>query len=143
STSALSSPLTPAACRLFWSFSLSPGVRNIWFRILHGTLPTSERLHLFNPTLMPSPACQICDPPQDTTEHFLFLCPPKWQTWQNLWAPVYLADPDHAAVLTALNTMDFPLDSLAQRNRRVRLISAILQAVWTAHWAHIFDATPM
>ncbi|KAI9314376.1 hypothetical protein BX666DRAFT_1966004 [Dichotomocladium elegans] len=59
------------------------------------------------------------------------------------WAPVYLADPDHAAVLTALKTMDFPLDSLAQRNRRVRLISAILQAVWTAHWAHIFDSTPM
>ncbi|KAI9315771.1 hypothetical protein BX666DRAFT_2048976, partial [Dichotomocladium elegans] len=69
STSALASPSTPAAWRLFWSFPLSPGVRNIWFRVLYGTLPTSKRLHLFNPTLMPSPACQICGAPQDTTEN--------------------------------------------------------------------------
>ncbi|KAI9313446.1 hypothetical protein BX666DRAFT_1864536, partial [Dichotomocladium elegans] len=101
--------LSAQGWRLFWSLPLSHGTRNIWFRTLHDTLPTSQRLHRISPSFMPSPACRICGCPEETSHHFwLKRPPPKYHTWKSFWVPVYFGGPDPVTIYNMLLSVDFP-----------------------------------
>ena len=56
-------------CRVF---GLTPEQKSFLFRMLQNLLPTKERLHRLGK--MPTPACRLCNHPEDTLEHFIS-CP--------------------------------------------------------------------
>ncbi|KAI9362618.1 hypothetical protein BD770DRAFT_440574 [Pilaira anomala] len=72
----------------FWQLKIPLHARTIWYRTLHNKLPTKSILHRFIPDTHPSPSCPLCSssvPTDETTDHFLFLCPLKASIWTEIY----------------------------------------------------------
>ncbi|CDH53913.1 hypothetical protein RO3G_14532 [Lichtheimia corymbifera JMRC:FSU:9682] len=61
----------------FWHTPMHHTARNVWFRLLHGRIPTSSRVHHYAPDFVTSPLCRICSTTSDDDFHFLMGCPKK------------------------------------------------------------------
>lgn len=124
----------------FWRTPMNHTARNVWYRLLHDRLPTSSRVHHIAPTFVTSHLCRICLTTCDDDFHFLMGCPKKGEVWQQVWRPIHCADPDLSSLFQCLRTAQFP-GSTQQQRQQATLCSCILQAIWCAHWAFIFNNT--
>ncbi|CEI94522.1 hypothetical protein RMCBS344292_08731 [Rhizopus microsporus] len=72
-----STRLRPRCWTRFWDISLPHSGHNVWFRLLHDKLPHRSLLHRLIPSAWPE-SCPLCYHPSEPMDHFLFLCPEKF-----------------------------------------------------------------
>ncbi|KAG2226482.1 hypothetical protein INT45_014226 [Circinella minor] len=97
----------------FWSLSMFSAGRNLWFRAVHRTLPTSQRLHDLIPEHRATNICQLCHITIDSSSHFLVSCPVRWSVWTRTWGPIFLYEPDERNLLRVI--MDLRWDLIHTR----------------------------
>lgn len=127
---------------LFWKADMIHKARNVWWRLLTGTLPTGVRLKNKYPTSDISKQCRICSLHDEDDHHFLFSCPMKLLIWQSALSK-FLRD----QVWTALQVESLFLPPTPAIEPLVEismaaLLSSILAAIWRNHWSFIFDEKP-
>ena len=131
--------------RLFWRWPMEHTARNIWYRTLHHTLPTADRLFRFGVSGVPSANCRLCEEAVDTTEHFLVQCRKKWAVWRTVWSTLYYAEPQPRTLIHFIRTLQLPASTptIACPNPPQALtVACTLQAIWHAYWRFIFDDDP-
>lgn len=82
--------------------------RNIWFRALHGTLPTAEGLFPFGVASLDSSLCRLCSTQPESLEHFLVTCPLRYEVWYRVWGPLFYGEPNISSLLEFLLQLRWP-----------------------------------
>ncbi|ORZ02087.1 hypothetical protein BCR42DRAFT_308216, partial [Absidia repens] len=136
--------ISPKQWSQFWKIRLTPPARNTWFRLIHNKWPSMTRLNHFMPSTYPSPHCQYCFYPSQDTRHLAINCPSRLQVWQAIWSlllPTHPFDPDIIwySLLFFHNSPDITTIS---HHHWHQFLGMTLHAIWTAHWANIFDNVP-
>lgn len=70
---------------LFWTLPIPLKAFTVWWRLLHGFLPTKSRLHSLSPSTFLSPLCPHCQTTEEDDFHFFVGCPQKEAIWLNNW----------------------------------------------------------
>lgn len=139
----------------FWRLKIPLHARTIWYRTLHNKLPTRSILHRFIPNTHPSPSCPLCSssvPTEETTDHFLFLCPLKVSIWTEIYH-TYISPIGIPQTISSFwpQVLSFSLPDYFQRDGSIALFpdlctyqifACTIQSIWSAHWRFIFDNTP-
>ncbi|KAK4511136.1 regulator of (H+)-ATPase in vacuolar membrane [Mucor velutinosus] len=127
----------------FWPLSLTMIQRNVVYRFINNCIPHQSLLNLRFPSVYLSPLCFVCSSVEDSTDHFLFECPPKPAVWQGiisefLWPTVTIDDIRHS-----LLTLDFYNIRYSQRPRASshHIVIIAMSNIWKAHYRLIFDQT--
>ncbi|EPB87225.1 hypothetical protein HMPREF1544_05947 [Mucor circinelloides 1006PhL] len=152
-----SSSLGAAKWKQFWSLQILPlNARNTWFRILHNKVVTPRALlhqrlgDRFSPSSCPH--CQTSSssssPSLEDTEHFLFSCPYKLEVWRQTLS-LYLsprfcnfAYEEYLAILHFRLDVDRSSHALFPDLSVFQVFACIQQAIWSAHYRHVFQHVP-
>ncbi|KAJ8656675.1 hypothetical protein O0I10_007521 [Lichtheimia ornata] len=65
----------------FWRSMIPHKAFTPWWRLLHDTIGTRQKLHGWNIPEVESPICQICKAAPEDLYHFVVGCPSKRQFW--------------------------------------------------------------
>ncbi|KAG2223385.1 hypothetical protein INT45_002880 [Circinella minor] len=116
--------------------------RNLWFRAVDHTLPTSQRLHDLIPEFRITNICQLCHITIDSSSHFLVSCPLRWAVWTRTWGPIFYCEPDEHNLLRVI--MDLRWDLIPPNSfvKYTNVIQGTLLAIWRSHWNLIFNNRP-
>ena len=131
----------------FWTFPLTHTGRNVWFRVLHGKIPTRAILHSWMPDSFPFSACLLCNLPLENLDHFVFSCPIKLAVWQSVWNLFFEGTVDLSQnalpVKQAVFALHFPpLQSSTTTRYASVVIGSTIHSLWRAHWSFVFDSRP-
>ncbi|KAG2221277.1 hypothetical protein INT45_000190 [Circinella minor] len=116
--------------------------RNLWFRAVHRTLPTSQRLHELIPEHHATNICQLCHTTIDSSSHFLFSCPVRWSVWTHTWGSIFLCEPDERNLLQVIMDLRWDLIPTHAFVEYTNVIQGTLLALWRSYWNLIFNNHP-
>lgn len=137
-----STPLIPSIPRktwkIFWSSPMEHSARNVWYRIIHNTIPTATRLAHYGIHHSDSLHCQLCHVADDTLDHFLVLCPHRRLIWMNLWDDQFHG-PYHAASLLRFLKHLTCSRSTVSFSKLLAITSCYLLAMWQLYWLKVFN----
>ncbi|KAI8091569.1 hypothetical protein BDF21DRAFT_314449, partial [Thamnidium elegans] len=143
--------VTKSLWKRFWLFKINLQVRTIWFRIIHNQIPHTRLLQHRFPDRFPSPQCHPCKSSEDSTFHFFCSCPLLFQTWSTLnqyFISSHLPDFLSISYTSIQSITNFPSrvpDTVFVPHLSSpppKLITCIIQAIWSSHWALIFHEVP-
>ena len=138
----------PADCQLsfytcLWRLPLSNEEKVVWWRLSINRISCRARMHRLFPTKCVSPACLICEHPEEDTDHLFFLCPVKQRFWKyvrvlmNLWISkdhlISLSQIHPQSIIEGFSYLWSP-KSLRQAPTTMILLGLALHTIWTAHW---------
>ena len=135
--------LTSNQWKTFWRLPILHSARNVWFRAIHRKLPTRSLLHSLMPTQFLTPQCPHCLEADESFDHFLFLCPVKWETWQTLWSMYFETPCSIQSLHNSVLSIDLPTRPNVSFPAAGQVIACGLQAIWRGHWAKIFSNTSL
>ncbi|KAI9486191.1 MAG: hypothetical protein EXX96DRAFT_473877 [Benjaminiella poitrasii] len=124
----------PSIVRRFWSSPQYPNARTVYFRTIHGRIPTQIFLNKFQPEV--PLVCTMCGQSNDTIRHFLVDCPKKWIVWQTVLSHYFASDiisPE--LVYGALRYLHLP-EFITNQHAFFTIISTIHWQLWNAYWRH-------
>jgi hypothetical protein len=131
----------------FWKLPISHSCRNIWYRLIHKKLPHKSFLNRVMPNSFPTSTCPICSAPVESFFHFVFTCPPKLAIWEHMWY-TYIDPSSYGTfriddINMIICTLFAPFcSSIYTHFHPLSAIAATLEAIWSSHWAFIFNETP-
>lgn len=135
--------LTVNQWKSFWRLPIHHAARNVWFRAIHRKLPTRSLLHSLIPTHYPNPQCPHCLETDESFDHFLFLCPVKWKTWQTLWSIFFETPCSIQSLQNSVLSFEFPTRPITSFPTAGQVVACGLQSIWRGHWAKIFSDTSL
>lgn len=111
-----------------------------WWRLLHDTIATRQKLHRWNITEVDTPICQICKTHPEDLHHFFDDCPRKRLFWiEALQAfELYETFPTKQSIWTALHTLQSTPRSYMTASTIFRL-GSIIAILWRYHWQCVLD----
>ncbi|KAI9349965.1 hypothetical protein BD770DRAFT_394783 [Pilaira anomala] len=143
-------PLSPTKWTRFWRYSIHVKARTIWFRLLHNRIPHSSLLHHRFPARFTSSLCLRCQTEPDSLYHFFFSCPLLSFVWSQV-GDSFISNTTSQTLssfltlaLKALQTVpNFPSRdptiTVVPHLSSVQIITCTIQAIWSSHWAFIFN----
>ncbi|KAI9015694.1 hypothetical protein CLU79DRAFT_707419, partial [Phycomyces nitens] len=116
-------------------------IYTIWWRLMHGKVPSRQRLFSHNVTDVDDPQCILCGELEDD-EHLFWACPHKKLIWHQI-ATRFL---EYSTSLTFDHLLlpSSPM-SVEVKNTTVSAYSILgctIGAIWEAHFQHIFHDVP-
>ncbi|KAI8329288.1 hypothetical protein EDC96DRAFT_529554 [Choanephora cucurbitarum] len=135
----VASPLTSRNWHLFWSLSLTPECRSMWYRIVYDKFHCHASIAQFIADV--SPSCSFCNVSSESRSHLLVTCPVKWNLWSLILRtrfPCMAFQPSH--IISALWSLTVP--PFVPSASFLSLCAATARAVWCAHWAFVRQAIP-
>lgn len=126
--------LSKKTWKSFWKVDMEHKTRTIWWRLLHGSLPTRERQHRFGHPDIQDSLCIFCQGSTEDDYHFVMGCHTKDHLWLDTWpGPNFPPSPEHIWQLIMAPSNE-------QKERIImRWIGKVLLAVWKYHWICVFE----
>ncbi|KAI9482563.1 hypothetical protein BDB00DRAFT_745906, partial [Zychaea mexicana] len=129
----------------FWRWPMEHGARNLWYRTIHNSLPTAERLFRLGLQDLTSATCRLCNDAIDTPAHFLVLCRHRHSVWNLIWGQHYYTEPHTDRLIHFLQTLSWPdhhPPPTHHSHYAPTLIACTMGGIWSAYWQFIFHDTP-
>ncbi len=152
--SSTSSPVSAAKWRHFWKIPIPLHARTIWYRTIHGKVPTRSLLHTFMPDTVDSNVCVICSSARSVIEcrsHFLWSCHLKLAVWRSIFNRfifnvAHLPSAAFTEILESILLFVRPIDRCYTTEFTVlsasQIFACTLLAIWRAHWNVVFHSRP-
>ncbi|KAJ8656561.1 hypothetical protein O0I10_007638 [Lichtheimia ornata] len=126
----------------FWRSEIPHKAFTPWWRLLHDSIGTRQKLHSWKIAEVDTPICRICKTEPEDLHHLFVDCPRKHQFWIDALNAFDLSAtfPTKHSIWHALHTLQSaPRSYLADSTMyRFGIIIAIL---WRYHWRCILDHT--
>ncbi|CDH61167.1 hypothetical protein RO3G_04201 [Lichtheimia corymbifera JMRC:FSU:9682] len=124
----------------FWKLPLPHKAFNPWWRLLHDSVGTRQKLHAWRIRDVDSPLCQICQAGTEDLYHFFVDCPRKRPFWIDALQHFQLFHllPNQSAIWLALTRLQSTNGSYIQESALCQ-IGCIVAILWRCHWRCIFD----
>lgn len=124
----------------FWRSEIPHKAFTPWWRLLHDTIGTRQKLHRWNITEVDTPICQICKTHPEDLHHLFVDCPRKRLFWiEALQAfELYETFPTKQSIWTALHTLQSTPRSYMTASTIFRL-GSIIAILWRYHWQCVLD----
>ncbi|KAI8645761.1 hypothetical protein BD408DRAFT_326733, partial [Parasitella parasitica] len=147
--------LQPFQWKWVWKIPMPLSARTVWYRSIHGKIPSRSLLHRLMPQTHTSSHCTLClDPAVEDLQHLFFLCPQKIEIWSAIVLPhissIHISNTDlHQHLLSLLHlSPSYSVDRVESLpHSRLSMICQIfaitLLTIWQAHWRWIFDRAPL
>lgn len=138
-----------------WSLQIPLNARNTWYRIIHDKITPREKLNKCNPEKF-TPNCPHCvrrrqnrRPTIETSSHFLFHCPYKYEVWSTALAK-YISPLLYSVSYNEYHDLLFMQSQFTTisphcpyRQLSVyQIFSSIQQAIWHFHYRKVFKNVP-
>lgn len=128
---------TKSIVKKFWSCTMVPQGRTIFYRSISGCIPT--KIILLKYGIVDSSLCSFCSQADDSIRHFLVDCPPKWRVWSQILDHFYPSGSLSPELLYgSLRYLHVP-GSVRETDKYFTILSTILWKLWTQYWSHGVD----
>ncbi|KAG2218177.1 hypothetical protein INT45_003603 [Circinella minor] len=127
--------------KLFWQTSMNHSTRKIFFRILHGTLPTASIIYQRTHNFLRTNLCPICQQSIDTPQHFTLQCSSKQAIWTKVWQYFMHADINLNSTYNFFTTCHKPYHHFSAK-KLLSFLAIVLCHIWQGHWNHVFNNIP-
>jgi hypothetical protein len=116
----------------FWSCSMHPQTRSVYFRSITGYIPTRQLLFTFS--TVPSTLCSMYGKTTDTLRHFLIDCSPKWKILSDILAHYFLMLSISPEMLySSLRFLHIP-HGAPKASIYLSVLSTTLWKLWNLYW---------
>ncbi|ORX57669.1 hypothetical protein DM01DRAFT_1284157 [Hesseltinella vesiculosa] len=118
--------LRPKDWLAIWSIPGSSNAITIWWRLLHGKIPSRQRLKILGLPLQDD-CCTVCPKVPESDAHFFVYCPSK----KAIWSRTLPSAQSDEIWLNLRYPSALDSDMKAQYART-------LSEIWSVHWGNIF-----
>jgi hypothetical protein len=126
--SQLNSLFTLPLIKKFWSCSMYPQARTIYYRTFSKCILT--KAVLFQYGIIASPVCSFCFQAEDNLQHFLVECPPKRKIWHRILSQYFPHLQFSSAMLyDSLRFLKHP-EAVKTSHIYIPIVSTILWQLW-------------
>lgn len=132
---------TPVEWSRFWKAIVPHKSRTIWWRALQGKIATGDLRTRRWRQQDASPACPICQHPNEDQNHFFFLCPIKREIWTTVLLHYtykgFWTDEELCSLISLSNKLIKPPREL--NYTPTQLVASTLLGIWRMHYDFVFD----
>lgn len=131
----------PSFWSRFWKMSLPHKAFTPWWRLLHGSLATRQRLYRWKTTLAESPVCALCEVAEEDDFHFFVGCPWKRPFWHDALQFFQMTHilPNESTQWFALLYFRTSFDSKPLPDAVLTRLGCIVAIIWRYHWQCIME----
>ncbi|CEG76846.1 hypothetical protein RMATCC62417_11683 [Rhizopus microsporus] len=124
--------------------TMPPKAVTPWFRLFHGYITTAALQHAWNPSVITSSMCRLCQQDTEASFHFFVSCPLKLNFWFSIFKRYSLLDK-----LLTVDEIWSGITYFVPVNEQTTVDTDVLcffgssiATIWKYHWRCVFDDTP-